>query len=506
MSTRTDAKLSRDQLEAFLDASPDAVVIADAAGTMVFVNGEAEKLFGYRRSELLGQPVEMLIPGAARTEHAASRDRYFASPRRRPMGSGIELFGLRRDGTEFPAEISLSPVQTAAGPYVSSTIRDLSDQKRIEAQLIETKQAAERASQAKSRFLATASHDLRQPMQTLSMLNSALGRTVRDEQSRRAVALQGQALGAMSDLLDALLDISKLETGVIEPDIADCALATICERLCAEFAGEAEAKGLELLVTSGADVVRTDSTLLEQVLQNLLANAIRYTQQGRVHLRCISEADHVRIEVLDTGSGIPSEELEAIFDEFYRVPQTSAQPAGGLGLGLSIVRRLADLLEHPLLVESTPGAGSCFAVRVPKGDPSAVAGMAAKPAEEETAASGALILIVDDDEEVAAATSLLLEIVGYRTLTAADAVSARERLAGTVPQAVICDFHLRRGETGVDAIRGIRAAARSQVPAILVTGDTSGSVAEHLEGLEGCRLLSKPVDTDELLRLLHGMA
>lgn len=506
MSIATELQLSSSELEAFLHASPDGLVIVDTQGKIVFVNTQAEHLFGYARNELLGRPIEMLIPEAARTQHLALRGEYLASPRPRPMGAGMELFGLRRDGSTFPAEIGLSPVHTASGTYVSSTIRDVRDHKRIEAQLIEAKQSAERASRAKSRFLATASHDLRQPMQTLGMLNSALSRSARDEQPRRTVALQGQALGAMSDLLDSLLDISKLETGVIEPDITDCRVATIFERLHAEFQSQAQAKGIELLVAAGGGAVRTDSTLLEQVLQNLLANAIRYTEQGHVQLRCVSDADHIRIEVLDTGSGIPPDELDAIFDEFYRIPRTSAEHAGGLGLGLSIVRQLTDLLEHPLHVESTPGAGSCFAVHVPKGKPAAASDAGEKSADE-TTASNALILIIDDDNEVAEATAMLLEIVGYRTLIAADAVVARERLAsaGGAPNAIICDFHLSRGTSGIDAIRDIRTALQAQVPAVLVTGDTSASVAERLKALETCHLLSKPVDTDELLQLLQSL-
>jgi PAS domain S-box-containing protein len=192
-------ELSDDQLKAFLDASPDAMVIVDEGGTIVFVNIETEAMFEYSRAELIGQPVELLLPERFRNRHASHVSGYSLAPRRRPMGAGLELYARRKDGTEFPVEISLSPVATAQGRFVSSAIRNVADQKAIERRLIEARELAEHANRAKSAFLAAASHDLRQPLQTLSLLTSALGRFVpSDSKAATAVANQSDALRSMA--------------------------------------------------------------------------------------------------------------------------------------------------------------------------------------------------------------------------------------------------------------------------------------------------------------------
>ncbi len=323
--------LPDDQIRAFLDAAPDAMVIVDAGGRIAFVNAGTEAMFRYSRSALVGEPIEMLLPERFRGRHRDYLDGYYLEPRRRPMGPGLELCGLRADGTEFPVEISLSPVATDHGTFVTSAIRDVSDRKHIERKLIEAREFAEQANRAKSQFLAAASHDLRQPLQTLRLLSSVLSRAVpRDSRAATAVANQSEALRLMGDLLDALLDISKLEAGAIQPDVTDCSVRRIFARLRAEFAALAEAKGLKLVIDDCDSFVRSDPTLLSQIIQNLLGNAIRYTQRGWVRLRCLAQSTCVRIEVLDSGIGIPPEELELIFDEFYqrREAHPGAVPEG----------------------------------------------------------------------------------------------------------------------------------------------------------------------------------
>ncbi|HLF12707.1 MAG TPA: PAS domain-containing sensor histidine kinase, partial [Gammaproteobacteria bacterium] len=294
------------EFEAFLDAAPDAMVIVDSEGTIAFVNTQAEAMFAYSRAELIGQPVEVLLPERFRNHHPTHRTGYFLSPRPRPMGAGLELFALRKDGTEFPAEISLGPVQTEHGLFVSSAIRDITDRKTVESELIAARKEADTANRAKSAFLAAASHDLRQPLQTLTLLGGVLSRAVPSgSKAADAVAGQAQALQSMAELPNSLLDISKLEAGAVKPDIADCPVQVIFERLRGEFTALAAAKGLELIVEDCDDVVHTDPTLLGQIIRNLVANAIRYTGDGWVRLRSLGLAAAVRIEVLDSGVGIP---------------------------------------------------------------------------------------------------------------------------------------------------------------------------------------------------------
>jgi len=502
--------LPDEHLRMFLDAVPDALIITDAAGRIIFANAQAETLFGYQAGELTAQSVELLLPARLRERHPEHRAAFRASPRRRPMGVGPEIFGRRRDGSEFPAEISLSPVQTAAGLFVSSVIRDVTERRAIEAQLLAASHESERANRAKSAFLAAASHDLRQPLQALTMLHGALSRAPAPDGATAAnLALQGESLRAMSDLLNALLDISKLESGAVNPDISDCAVTTIFARLRAEFTDVAQSRGLELIVEDCDSVVRTDPVLLTQIIQNLIANAIRYTRAGWVRLRALRTATAVRIEVLDTGIGIPASEMESIFEEFHQVPRGPGHPREGLGLGLAIVRRLANLLGHPVEVTSELGSGSCFAVNVPRSEAPVAAERYPTAAHPVSSVHlGRRILIIDDDDAVARSTALLLRVGGCDVSVAPDSSRAcRGALeASAPPEMLLCDYHLAAGENGVNAVRAVRAALKREVPALLVTGDTSLDVLEAARQLGACTLLRKPVESEELFRSIERLA
>ena len=495
--------LPDESIELFLDAAPDATVIVDPAGRIAFVNVEAEALFEYSREELVGQPVESLLPERFRDRHA-SQAGCFVAPRRDPMGAGRELFARRKDGTEFPAQISLSPVHTEHGTFVSSAIRDITSRKAAERELIEARELAEHANRAKSAFLAAASHDLRQPLQTLTLLSSVLTRSVAaDSKAAVAVANQSEALRLMAGLVNSLLDVSKLDAGVVRPDIMDCSVSNIFSRLKAEFAALAEAKGLGLVVEDCDDSVRTDPALLGQIIQNLLANAIRYTREGHVRMRARAVNEAVRIEVLDTGIGIPADELHVVFDEFHQVPRANRQPHEGLGLGLSIVRRIANLLGCTVEVTSTVGRGSCFSVSVPRAAldnraPTRVP----KPAAGKVPV-GALVLVIDDDAAVAEATAMLFVSAGLEAIVSRDLREALQKVlsTGRSPSLLVCDYHLGRAETGLEAISALRRVTEPRLAAIIVSGDTSSRIVESLSGVADCHLLSKPVDVDQLLEL-----
>jgi PAS domain S-box-containing protein len=290
-----------------LDAAPDAMIIIDASGVIRFTNRQVSAVFGYDHDEIIGQSIEALLPERFRTRHIVHREHYVTSVRTRPMGAGLALFGRRRDGSEFPVEISLSPIEDRDRILIAAAIRDVTDRKRIEAELIVAREAAEaareladRANQGKSRFLATASHDLRQPLQTLELLNGSLRRRATDPHSIEAISQQEQAIGSMSRLLNALLDISKLESGAVKPEPTNFRVAAIFDELRLEFAGIAVHKGLKLEIEPADAVAYTDPSLVEQILRNLVSNAVKYTREGSVRLRCLQEAPLVRIEVLDT--------------------------------------------------------------------------------------------------------------------------------------------------------------------------------------------------------------
>ncbi len=369
-------QFSSELVRRVLEAAPDAIVIVDTAGTILFANQQVQTVFGYQHAELVDRHVECLLPERFRDRHAGHRERFGANGRMRPMGAGLELFARRRDGTEFPVEISLSPVQDGDRTLVAAAIRDVTDRKKIQSELMAAREAADRVNQAKSRFLATASHDLRQPLQALSLLNGALRRMTDNPDLDEVLVQQDHSIAAMSRLLNALLDISKLESGAIKPEPSDFTVAGLLEELRQEFAGLAASKGLDLQVEPCLDNVHSDRSLVEQILRNLIANAIKYTREGAVRLRCLHESETVRIQVLDTGIGIAADQLPLIYDEFYQVGVPANSVREGFGLGLSIVQRLVTLLGLHLQVQSEVGKGSTFTLDLP---PSAAADSAPAP-------------------------------------------------------------------------------------------------------------------------------
>ncbi len=499
-----------------LEAAPDAMIIIDGAGVVRFANRQVSALFGYSCDEIVGQAVELLIPERFRAKHLWHRQGYVENLRVRPMGVGLELFGRRRDGTEFPVEISLSPIGSDDLVLVAAAIRDVSERKRIEVELIEARHGAdqardvaERANRAKSRFLATASHDLRQPLQTLELLNGTLNRLVRDSAAVRALAQQAQAIDAMSRLLSALLDISKLESGTIKPDLTNFAVSALFAELRNDFANIANRKGLEFLTEECPDQVHSDRELVEQVLRNLLSNAIKYTRQGYVLLRCRHErAAEICIEVLDTGIGIPDDQIRYIYDEFYQVGVAANSTRTGYGLGLSIVQRIVKLLGLTLEVRSEVSSGSVFSLRLPGAlghtTPARLPPEMRPHLQESERMSQGHVLLLEDDPGVLDATQMLLKVEGYRVTAAASLAEALQLLKeNEPPDLIVADYHLRDGETGIDAIGVLRRTLGKPTKAVLVTGDTSSAV-RHLPPIPNLSIASKPIRAEELLILIQA--
>jgi len=486
-----------------LESAPDAMIIVDREGTIAIVNGQAEAMFGYARKELVGQPIEMLLPERLRDTHVPDRLEFLNSPTLRPMGNGGELLARRKDGSEFPVEISLSPAKTESGMFVSSVIRDVTERNAMEREILEAKREAERANKANSAFLAAASHDLRQPVQALSLLNGALRRTVRDERAIEMIDRKASSLTAMTNLLNSLLDISRLDAGAVTPELEDFPVQRLVDRLSAEFSRQAQHKGLAF-ESSGCDaIVRSDPNLLVEIIQNFVSNAIRYTDSGSVWLGCEICGDTCVLQVKDTGVGIDEDQREEIFREFHQANQRGGNKEG-FGLGLAIVKRMADLLEHAIDVQSEPGKGSCFAVHVPLvGKVSGEAGMRRARltgrADADTG-TGGLIILIEDDANVANAWSLLLEAEGFRVAVARSATEALgvTRRLDTAPDLLISDFHLVDGSTGVEAVAAVREHCDRNIPAFVVSGDRS-KVVKEARLLDNCTLMSKPVDPANLL-------
>jgi PAS domain S-box-containing protein len=365
MSREAAPSLPSSVLIEILEGAPDALIVVDEHGTIVLANAQAETLFQYSREDLIGQGMEILIPRSTRGSHAELRNSYAKLPEVRPMGSGLDLHGCRSDGSEIPVEISLSPLHLDGRKLVAAAIRDNSESRRIREDLKAATEAARLANEAKGKFLAAACHDLRQPLQAALLFATTLDDEIEEGPATKLVGKLRSSLRATGQLLDRLLDVSRLESGTIQPQIIDVDMSLLFDRLRETFEPIAADAGLQLSVVSSRLKVRSDAELLGQILQNLISNATRYTDEGRVLVGCRRSGQELRIQVWDTGRGIDASQKERIFEEFYRAGAPTAGAIRGLGLGLSIVRQLADLLGHRVELNSTPGRGTCFEVMVP---------------------------------------------------------------------------------------------------------------------------------------------
>jgi two-component system, sensor histidine kinase len=494
-------------LPGVLASAPDAIVVVDEAGCLRYANRQLAVLFGYSIEEILGQSVEILLPEELRQGHSGHRQNFHRSGQVRPMGAGRELFARRKDGSAFPVEISLSPIGKGEQHFIAAIIRDATERRAAERDLRLARAEADRANQAKSRFLATASHDLRQPLQALALLNGILRRTVQDPAALEAVEQQGHAITTMSRLLNALLDIGRIESGSVQIEITDFELGALLEQLREDFQVLAADKGLSLMVEGSGVYAHTDRTLVTQVLHNLVANAIKYTDRGAVHLRCRPGTPVVHVDVMDTGIGISAESLEHIFDEFFQVETGSHASRHGYGLGLSIAQRIAGLLGLDLQVKSEPGKGSSFTLGLPAGNiTSAKSDETGRttPRAQAHPQGGRCILLVEDDPAVRKAMRVFLKSEGYAVIAAgslAEAVQLGEHTPNI--DLVISDYHLAAAR-GTEVIAALRMRFGKPLASILMTGDTSSAIRELAQDSQ-LRIISKPVNAEELLDLIREL-
>lgn len=491
-----------------LDAAPDAMIVVDDRGDIRLVNRQAEAMFGYTREELLGESVDILVPDRSRDEHADHRNAFTQSIDQRPMGQGMELYGRHRNGDEIPVEISLSPIDTADGRFVVSAIRDVSYQRQIANEIKSARQSAEDATRLKSRFLAAASHDLRQPLQSLGLYLSVVQRQIDKGVSVDDIVdvthKMRTSLEVMGELLDTLLDISRFDAGTVEADISVSPLQAIFDRLSADCGPHANEKGLNLEFAPSTYSVMTDAGMLQRIIENFVSNAIRYTEAGSVTVRANRNGDEIRIDVTDTGIGIPNTHLEDIFNEYVQLDNDVRDRRKGVGLGLAIVKHIANLLEHRLEVKSVEGEGSTFSVYVPlvedalnlndSGTTSSVSSL-----------DHITVLFVEDDPDVAEATQMLLEMAGIETHHYADGEQAIAAIRDESFRAdlIVSDYRLS-GDNGIDVVRKVREIVGFTIPAIMITGDTSSSEIDQA-GLTDSVVMRKPIDGDKLITLINDM-
>ena len=362
------------------------------------------------------------------------------------------------------------------------------------------KTAAEEANAAKSRFLAAASHDLRQPVHALSLFVAAAQIQPINPETRELLDHIDDSVRSLGRLFGGLLDISRLDAGVVEVNRVSFSLRAVIQNVAREFEGQAEAKRLQLRVRVPDVAVHSDPLLFERIVRNVVANAVSYTTNGGVLIGCRRRGSMVRVEVWDTGWGIAPQDRERVFEEFYQVGNPERDRTKGVGLGLAIVKRLSTLLDHGLELRSQPGRGSCFAVEVPLAQASALQTVAAQAASFAPVQRGAgLILVLDDELKIQIAMQTLLESWGYSVIAAGsgDEMLAAIATASEAPRLIICDYRLRDNETGTAVVERLRSEFNDDIPAMLITGDTAPDRIREAEA-SGLLLLHKPVPNGKL--------
>ena len=425
---------------------------------------------------------------------------------------------LDRSGERIYVESSGRPYYNSDGEFLGyrGVSRDVTSRWKAQEELIQAMEEAELADQAKSRFLASASHDLRQPLQALNLFVSALSEMESDPAKGELISKTQTSIDALAGLLNALLDISKLEAGLIVPSVAMLGFDRIVQ-LAEEFIPVANAKGLELEVVPASLVFESDPILLETILRNLLTNAVKYTDSGKVLIGCRRKPGVARIEIWDTGAGIPLHQIELIFEEFYQVGNSARDRELGLGLGLSIVKRTADLLGHSIEVKSEPGRGSMFAIEVPLVDLSQTDSLPEPPADQvssrvepELVVHSGKVILIDDEPSILDSMELVLTNMGYDVTACQcsgpncpDYLDLADR-CGAAPDLIVTDYRLPEGMTGIDAVKGLRDKYNSEIPAILISGDISEETLLEVN-LHNLTMLHKPVHARELRSVISEM-
>ncbi|HYH20660.1 MAG TPA: MHYT domain-containing protein [Azospirillum sp.] len=502
---------------AIVDTAVDPIVVVDETGAIQSFNRAAETTFGYAAAEVVGANVKILMPD----RHGAAHDEYLAHFRRtgerRIIGVGREVEGRRKDGTTFPLDLSVAEWRARRRRYFTGIMRDVTRRKAAEDALrtakeeaelareeaLRAKDRAERADHAKTKFLAAASHDLRQPLQSLFFFAHALSDKLQGHPTADLLASMTESLDGLKALLDSLLDVSKLDAGVVRPSITEFALSPLLDRLANEYAPRAADAGLRLRFVPTRAWTRSDPALLERIIRNLIENAIRYTKRGSILLGCRRAGGTLRVEVVDTGVGIPDAKHDEVFQEFTQLANPERDRRKGLGL--AIVKRLAALLGHAITLRSRPGVGSAFALTIPAVHPRAMP-RPARVAPSRAAGKG-LVVVVDDDAIILLSMRAMLEEWGYDVVAAMSADEAVDSLLslGQQPNLIVADYRLREGRTGLQAIRDIYGVCGVRVPAVVLTGDTDPDrIAEVQQS--GHTLVHKPISPTMLRDIIAAAA
>lgn len=486
--SRFALQASENRYRLLVEQAADGIFVVDAQGCYLDVNPAGAEMLGYTRQQLLS----MKIADVLATDELP---RISAETARLAEG-GVSTFTWRfrrKDGGSFRGEVA---ARRLSDGRVQTIVRDVTERKFAEERLRAARREAERANDAKSRFLAAVSHDLRQPLSALSIYVGALADKLAPA-DRTFVANIKACVGGLSEMLTDLLDLSRLEAGVVTVNVRDFALDTVLNKVLAAHAPGAEEKGLALRYGYFGLYVRTDPVLLHRILGNFVANAIRYTERGGVLVGCRRRGGKRWVEVWDTGVGIPEDKTGEIFEEFRQLGNYERDRAKGTGVGLTVVARMAALLGLEVRVHSLLGKGSMFAIEIPLGEKSAPATVPAylhRPL---------CVALVEDNRNVAQALAYALRHFGHRVAAGASAAETMAALEQS-PDIVISDYRLGGDCNGLDVVAAFRAHYGAELPALLVTSDTALEVAREAERV-GVRVLHKPIDVEAIRAAMAAM-
>ena len=465
--------------------------------------------FSQNAKEILGLDAQGVIGRTEWLKHIHPEDQprvAFCLEGARPDQPSISIsFRYRRpDGGEVWLE-QIAIVRFGSGgtpTHISGLMTDVTARNRFNEELSLAWKSAELADRAKSSFLAAASHDLRQPLQTLKLLQAALEPHLPSGEPRNLIAAIGQSLDTMTSILSSLLDVNRLELGNLRPSVSEFSVNEIFEALAGDFAAPVQERGLRLSIVRSELIIRTDRRMLAEMIRNLLSNAIRYTDRGRILLGCRRAGDNVRIEVWDSGVGITGDELPHIFREYYQ--GTDSAERGGFGLGLAIVKRLGEILDHRIEVRSIPGKGTRFFIAVPRGRAMLWCRKKTLQARPHNDGFPGKVLAIEDEASVRQALRRLLKEKGVDATIVGTTTEALTlvREQGLRPDVLLCDYNLRGSPDGMETINHLRAALGRNVPAIVMTGDIRSQTVASISS-QGVAVLIKPFQAEQLLQALR---
>jgi PAS domain S-box-containing protein len=507
-------KRLEEQFRNLLELAPQAIVVIDESGKILLINSETEKLFGYTREELLMQPVEILMPDRFRDKHPKHRTNYFVDPKIRPMGMGLELYGRRKDGSEFSLEIGLSPLLTETDTWVIAAIQDITDRREREKQLREAKRAAEDANQAKSQFLAAMSHELRTPLNAIIgfseiLVDQTFG-PLNDKQSRQVnnILTSGRHL---LQLINDILDIAKIEAGHMQLDLSQFDVGTTLRDIQAIVKTLANKKNITLTIEVESSIPRVtgDQSKFKQILHNLLSNAIKFTHEGgKVTVRAMVEKkggalpSDVKISVIDSGIGIKAEDQERIFMEFEQVDSSYARKQQGTGLGLALTRKLVELHGGRVWVESEgEGRGSTFSFQIPIVQPEVMRteGVTEVKSWTPTTKLRPLALVVEDNLSMGELLHKFVGEAGYYVVSAVNGEQAIDMAQKLKPDVITLDIILS-DKHGLEILAELKDRPETQnIPVVVVSITRDRQLGFSLGAAEW---LVKPINRDRLGEVL----